>query len=138
MSSQIQEDRFNKPMKISDSMLIILVSALFNPPNLFCIDLESIDPAQRDYIQNQIMPSAIAYYQTTLQIVRNTDLVQVDIACGGYDPPAYLVDTGVDADLIILVAAEYMPDVDFVAGAVPCGLSETDNRFILYTRTLVY
>ena len=83
------------------------------------------------------MPSAISYYQTTLQIIRASEGVRVDIECGGYEPPSYMVDPGVDADLIILVAAEDLPDTDFVGAAVPCGLSLTDNRFAFFVRTLV-
>lgn len=96
----------------------------------FDLDIQFIDSAQRDYIQNQIMPSALSYYQTTLQIIRIPEGLRINTECGGYYPSSSLINPGADADLVILVAAEYLPDVTFVAGAVPCGLSLTDDRFI--------
>lgn len=77
------------------------------------------------------MSSAISYYQTALQIYGPSEGVIVDLPCGGYDPPSYLVNPGVDADLVIMVTAESLPDQDFVAGAIPCGISDTNNRFTL-------
>ena len=101
------------------------------------LDIQSIDPAQRDYIQNQIMPSALSYYQTTLQIIRIPEGLHINSECGGYYPSPSLLNPGVDADLVILVTAEYLPDVTFVAGAAPCGLSLTDARFILSSTKLL-
>lgn len=77
------------------------------------------------------MPSALDYYQSALKIIPLTDNLKTSASCAGYTPPAYLADPGVQADLIIMVVAEDWPDVTFVAGALPCGLSLTNNRFVV-------
>ena len=77
------------------------------------------------------MPSALDYYHQALKIVRLTENLKTNASCAGYTPPAYLADPGVEADLVILVVAEDWPDVTFVAGALPCGLSLIDNRFVM-------
>lgn len=74
------------------------------------------------------MPSAISYYQTTLKIKRLPENLQTGALCGDYFSPSYLMDPGVNADLVILVIAENLPEDEYVAAAMPCELSLIDDR----------
>lgn len=75
----------------------------------------------REYIQNQLVPSAIGYFSSTLKIIRETEPLMVDFECADLVPPKELGTVGVDADLIILVTAMYFEET-FVAAALPCAL----------------
>jgi len=81
-----------------------------------------------EYIKNQLMASAVAYFEATLKVPRLTSPLIVDGACGTLNPPDMLLTTGVEADLVILVTSEYNTDADYVAYSIPCSLDWDTNR----------
>lgn len=81
----------------------------------------------REYIRNQLVPSAISYFQSTLSVRRLQVPIKLQFACADLKPPSSLVTKGVNADLVVLVTAQEFAE-SFVAAAVPCGLSNDDNR----------
>jgi hypothetical protein len=82
----------------------------------------------KDYIENQLMASAISYYQSILKVVRLEEKLKVDAMCDTVRSPLHLTREGVDADLVLLVMADYYPFDSFLALSFPCGLAETNNR----------
>jgi len=82
--------------------------------------------AQRSYLINELIPAAIAFYQSALKITRITVPLSVRDGCNDYYPGS-AVRNGVNADLIILITAE-SSDETYLAYAVPCRLSNVDNR----------
>ncbi len=74
------------------------------------------------------MDSAVAYFEETLKVPRLTSPLIVDGSCGTLNPPAELLTTGVEADLVILVTAEYNTAADYVAYSIPCSLDWDTNR----------
>lgn len=74
------------------------------------------------------MPNAISYFQSTLKINRLTSNVKAEFTCYGLNAPADLQNTGVVADLIILVGTENDGPNGARAISGTCGLSKVDNR----------
>lgn len=73
------------------------------------------------------MSSAVAYYQSTLTVIRATSNIKFADQCGGLTAPSYLATTGVAADLVIMVTAE-KADESYLAYAVPCALARSNDR----------
>lgn len=82
----------------------------------------------KEYIKNQLVPSAISFFSSALKVRRLEEPLTVDFPCSDLSPPSSLATDGVDADLIILVTAHSF-DESFVAAALPCGLLG-DYRYI--------
>lgn len=77
---------------------------------------------------NQLVPSAISYFQSVLKVKREQSPLTADFQCADLTPPKSLMTTGVNADLILLITADYFQE-SFVAAAVPCALTEPTNRY---------
>jgi len=90
------------------------------------IDLRSGSLAAREYIENELMPASIAYFQNVLKINRFTVPISAEFTCRNYRPGP-TVRNGVNADLIILVTAETSSE-SYLAYAQPCSISDYDNR----------
>lgn len=96
----------------------------YKPP----LDLPSDDSDTNDYIENQLVASAISYFQATLKVNRLQQNLIVEPECQGYASPQYLVDEGVEADFVLLVKAGYYGN-SYTAYTLPCGLLVDNNRF---------
>jgi len=95
---------------------------------LVFLALTSGSTVLREYIQNQLMPSAISYFQAALQVVPVKGRLTVNSACADLYPGRSLMTPGVEADLAILVYADYFQE-SFVAAAVPCALDSSTYRY---------
>jgi len=132
---QHDEDQANRPFKIfprsltehpSDRMLAstapIRISAFYHLDNV-------LNDRIKTAISNQIMPAAIAYYQSALKVVRLTQEISMRNSetqfCAGVNVQSALYD-GVDADLVLLVTAVRDTSADYVASASTCFIA-TDN-----------
>ena len=86
--------------------------------------------ANKNYIQNQLMPAAVAYIRSALSVTPITTLKvssTTTTVCGLPIPSKYR--TGVQADLVLLVTAEATND-NYIAWARPCLLSGTNKRTV--------
>ena len=115
-------------MKVLESMLTSHVTTGEHIELIFLLALTKGSEIIREYIANQLIPSAISYFQATLKVIREQKPLTVDFECGELIPPRYLTTTGVNADLILLVTGDYFQE-SFVAAAVPCALAEPTNRY---------
>ena len=100
------------------------------------IDLVVGSEAVIEYIKNQLVESAVAYFESTLKVIRMTSPLIVDGSCGSIDPPDELLTLGVDADLVILVTAEYNEEASYVAYSIPCSLDWDTNRYHFVSQDL--
>lgn len=94
------------------------------------LDLVDGDESIREYIQNQLVPSAISYYQSTLRVIQTQNVLTLDgqPQCGGLTIPSYLINDGVAADLVFLITSGTQTDANYVAFSSPCALSSVNNR----------
>ena len=86
--------------------------------------------ATRNYIQNKLMPAAVAYIKSALAVTPISTLKlssTTKYVCGLSVPSKYR--TGVKTDLVILVSAESTNE-NYIAWARPCLLSGTNRRTV--------
>ena len=81
----------------------------------------------QEYVKNQLVPSAISFFQSTLKVIQTVGPLVVQEPCGGLYPSLDLMINGIETDLIILVTAGVYEE-SFVAAAMPCGLDDNTYR----------
>lgn len=99
------------------------------------LELDNADNFIATKIQQQLIPAAISYFQTTLKVDPLSSNIVVSQAtakqCGMSSPPAALSGAGISADLVLFVTGKSDPDSTATASSRPCVLMDKTNRPIL-------
>lgn len=96
------------------------------------LDLVNGDYEMKDYIVNELVSSAIRFYQSTLKVLPFGKNLTVPGECGGVEAPAFLTEVGYPADFILLVQNEADTESNYFTYAEPCGLSNYNRRYTIY------
>jgi len=93
--------------------------------------LDGASDVAKKRISEQLVPAAIAYYQTALKVIPNADpIIYSDSTikkCIQQSSPKALKD-GVEADLVLFITGLSNPDLPVLALANACDLHPTTNR----------
>lgn len=95
------------------------------------LDLDGFTTRIQTAISEQIMPAAIAYYESTLQIYRLSSAIPLTSSYTSYcisEDPLDSMPSSVNADLVLLVTAVADTSSNYIAAATACWLGGSTGR----------
>ena len=91
--------------------------------------MSSLSQEKRTFLQSRLMPAAVLFFKQALKVVSVAQKLKLnESSCNSASVPSSLVDTGVDADIILFVTTYPIPVDNVLAWAAPCFASDSDNR----------
>ena len=91
--------------------------------------MDGLPSNKKDFIKNRLLPAAVDYFSDTLKVESIPMPLKLSgEKCRDASIPSSLVDTGVNADLILFVTAQPVEQEQVLAWAAACFVAQSNSR----------